>query len=358
MSLESKIKALLEGNAAEEELVSEAELGADESIMEDDESAQNASINSGKGRKLDATKLDDPNASKSGDGSDSAVGAGNSKINAGKGKKFEDNKITGEASSDEPNNNKNAAGTDLQKGACKNPVGEHVEALMAGEDLSEDFKTKAGAILEAAIADGVANELDRLDEEYAQKLDEAVEAVRDELVENIDGFLNEMVQNWMQDNELALERGVRTDIVENFVDGLKNLFKENYIEVPEEKYNVLDEQAEKIEELTAMLGESVEAIEQLTTEVKTLSKKNVMESVGEALTDTEYEKFAGLLEGVEFVSVEEFESKAKTIKESYFPKTKRASVIAENDEPVSQTLVEGSMAQYVNALTNPLTFKR
>ena len=336
MSLEAKIKALLEGTdskekVSEEELVSEIAVVEEESIMEDDEAAQNA------------------------------------KIVAGKGKKFEDDKIKGAASTDEPNNKKNASGTDIQKGADSNPQGtvkkspnvsEHVDALMTGEDLSEDFKAKAGAIMEAAIADGVANELDRLDEEYAQKLDEAVEAVRDELVENIDGFLNEMVQKWMQDNELALERGVRTDIVENFVDGLKNLFKENYIEVPEEKYDVLDEQAEKIEELTAMLGESVEAIEQLTTEVKTLSKKNVMESVGEALTDTEYEKFAGLLEGVEFVSVEEFESKAKTIKESYFPKTKRASVIAENDEPVSQTLVEGSMAQYVNALTNPLTFKR
>jgi hypothetical protein len=334
MSLEDKIKALLEGKTddavSEEELVAgkdeeitEDEIVEEEAIVEHDEAAQNAKINAGKGRKLEVDK------------------------------------VTGEASTDEPNNKRNRKGTDLQKGAEKNPVGEHVEALMAGEDLSEEFKTKAGAILEAAIADGVAKEIARLDEEYAVQLDEAVEAVRDELVEEIDGYLNEMVEAWMQENQLALERGVKADIVENFVNGLKDLFKENYIEVPEEKYNVLDEQANKIDELTSLLDESVATIETLTTEVKALSKKSVMESVGAPLTDTDYEKFASLCEGVEFTSAEEFEVKAKTIKENYFPKNKRGSVIAEGDEPAApEQLVEGAMSHYVAALTNPLSFKR
>jgi len=339
MSLEAKIKALLEGKTGEE--VSEQELieGTNEEITEDeivtDEVVEEEAI------------MEDDEAAK------------NAKIVAGKGRKLEADKVTGAASTDEPNNARNRKGTPLQKGADKSPVGEHVEALMAGEDLSEEFKTKAGAILEAAIADGVSKEVTRLEEQYAVQLDEAVEEVRNELVENIDGYLSEMVEAWMAENQLALERGVKADIVENFVNGLKDLFKENYIEVPEEKYNVLDEQAEKIDELTTLLDESVTVIDSLTAEVKELSKKSVMEAVGAPLTDTDYEKFADLLEGVEFTSAEEFEVKAKTIKENYFPKNKRGSVIAESDEPAAQEqLVEGAMAHYVQALANPLAFKR
>lgn len=319
MSLEDKIKALLEGtNENTDEQLSEDEIVAEEveEIVEDDEGAQNAKITAGKGRKLDADK------------------------------------VTGAPSTDEPNNKKNHVD--------KNPQGvkEHMDALTDGEELSEEFKVKAAAILEAAIADGISKELTRLEEEHAQKLDEAVEAVKDELVEQIDGYLNVIVEKWVADNELAVETGVRTDIVENFIDGLKNLFKESYIDVPEEKYNVLDEQAEKIDELTSLLSESIEQIEGLTEEVTSLSKLRIMESIGDALTDTEYEKFAGLCEGVTFESSETFEEKIKTIKENYFPKTKRSTVIAESDTPVPQNLVEGTMSHYVNALAGSLAFKR
>lgn len=334
MNLEDKIKALLEGKT--EEAVSEQELAENESteVIVTDEAPAEAAI------------MEDDEAAK------------NAKIVAGKGRKLEVDKVKGEPSTDEPNNKRNAKGTPLQKGAEKNPVGEHVEALMDGEDLSEEFKVKAGAIMEAAIADGVAKEVTRLEEQYAIQLDEAVEEMKEGIVAEIDGYLTEAVEKWMADNELALESGIKSDITENFVNGLKDLFKENYIEVPEEKYNVLDEQAEKIDELTSLLDESTSTIETLTVEVKTLSKYRVMESVGDSLTDTEYEKFAGLLEGVEFTSTEEFEEKAKTIKESYFPKTKRESVISESDEPASNMLVEGVMSKYVDALANPLSFKR
>lgn len=357
MSLEDKIKALLEGKTGEE--VSEKELiegkdkekdddnDADDKGGEDDDDADDAAEKDNEKIKKGMKEETDSTASK------------NAKITAGKGRKLEVDKVTGESSEDEPNNKRNRKGTDIQKGAEKNPVSEHVIALMSGEDLSEEFKTKASAILEAAIADGVAQEIARLDEEYSTRLDEAVEAVRDELVEDIDGYLSEMVEKWMTDNELALERGVKADIVENFVNGLKDLFAENYIEVPEEKLDVLDEQAIKIDELTTLLDESVTTVADLTEKVKELTKTRIAESVGDSLTDTEFEKFAKLLEGVEFTNDEEFEVKAKTIKESYFPKMKRKSQISEDAELAApESLNEGAMAAYVNALTNPLTFKR
>ena len=323
MSLEQKIKALLEGT--EDKLVTADELEVNEDAELEEDTAIDADANT-------AEK--------------------NSKIVAGKSKKLDADKVTGAASTDEPNNKKN--------NVDKSPIGvkEHVDALTEGEDLSEEFKTKATAILEAAIADGVAKELDRLEEENALKLDEAVEEVRDELVEQIDGYLSAVVENWVVENELAIEKGVKTDIVENFIDGLKNLFAESYIEVPEEKLNVLDEQAEKIDELTTKLDESTEKVTSLMAEVSELNKLHVMESVGEPLTDTEYEKFIGLCEGIEFTSTEAFEEKVKTIKESYFPKTKRDSMIAESDTPVPMNLVEGAMSHYVNALSGSLAFKR
>ena len=290
------------------------------------------------------------------------AGADNANIVAGKGRRLEDRKNTGEPSSEEPNSARNNKGTEIQKGADKNPVGgvkEHVAALTDGEELSEDFKNKAAIILEAAIAEGVQNELARLDEEYAQRLDEAVEAVRDEIIENIDGFLNVVVENWMNDNEIAIENGIKNDILENFVDGLKNLFKENYIEIPEEKLDILDEQSSKIEELTGYLEESIGVIQTLEDQVVGLTCSRIQESVGVSLSNLDYEKFSALCEGIQFESEEDYEHKVKTIKESYFPKTKRETVISESDTPVHQSLTEGAMSHYVNALSSSsLKFNR
>ena len=324
MSLEDKIKALLEGAEGSKKVSAEQ-------LAEDDEAMQNGKITAGKSKKLEPKDEEEAFDLEGDDGDIPAEG-----------------------------NKKNNVKTNPQPGApAKNPtVAEHVDALAEGEELSEEFKTKAAAILEAAIADGVSKELNRLDEAYAQRLDEAVEAVRDELVEEIDGYLSEAVETWMQDNELALERGVKTDIVENFIDGLRTLFAENYIEVPDEKLDVLDEQAEKIDELTEKLNESISVIESLHSEVISLTKTRVMESVGDSLTDTDFEKFAGLCEGIEYTSEDQFEEKLKTIKENYFPKVKRDTVVAESDSPVQSTIVEGAMSHYVNALTSPLAFKR
>lgn len=285
--------------------------------------------------------------------SEEEAGASNAKITAGKGRKLEDRKNNGEPSTDEPNNKKNHVDRN-PSGAVK----EHIDALSDGEDLSEDFKAKAATILEAAIHEGVQVELARLAEENELMLNEAVDAVREELVEQIDGFLNVVVEQWLSDNELALENGVKNEVLENFVDGLKRLFKENYIEVPEEKLDILDEQAAKIEELANTLDEATNVIGALENQVVDLTMTRIKESVGVSLTDTEFEKFVGLCEGIEFRSVDTYEEKLKTLKESYFPKNRRDTVIAESDTPVINNLTEGSMAQYVSALSGPLSFKR
>lgn len=281
---------------------------------------------------------------------ESEAGSDNSKIEAGKKNKLEDKKVTGAPATDEPNNKKN--------NVDKNPVSEHIEALVNGEELSEEFKQKAATIFEAAIAEGVKNQMAQLEEEFDSRLAEAVEEVQSELVEQIDGYLTAVVEAWVEENEIALESGIKNDILEGFVDGLKNLFKEHYIEVPEEKLDVLDEQAEAIEELTQVIDESVVMIENLKEENQKLKREKVIDSIGESLVLTDREKFKSLCEGLSFDSEEDFAEKVKTIKENHFPKTKPGSVIAENDTPVQSTLVEGTMAKYVEALSGSLKFKR
>lgn len=357
MALEDKIKELLEGKAKgeldakftkkdyEQDDSDDKKNDSSEDDNSEDDSEDDSDDKKKKTGKKVTVEIDDMKE-------EAAADADNGKINAGKGKKLEDKKNAGEPSTAEPNNTKN--------NVDKNPQGvkEHIDALTAGEALSEDFKAKAAVILEAAIADGVSKELDRLEEEHAQQLDEAVNAVREELVNQIDGFLTTIVEAWVEENELALERGIKGEIVENFIDGLKTLFTEHYIEVPEEKLDILDEQAEQIESLTTALDESVSEIETLKAEVTGLTRARVMESVGDSLTDTEFEKFASLCEGLAYESAETFEEKVKTIKESHFHVTKPNSIIAESDTPVPMNLVEGSMKKYVEALSNPLTFKR
>ena len=317
--------------------------------------SDNAKIEAGKKNK-ESIKGEEPKEVTKGDGSEPEVAADNAKIEAGKRKKLETSP-GGEipaGAPDNENNKKNFVDTNPQGG-----VKEHIDALTDGEELSEEFKQKAAVILEAAIADGVAKEIERLEEEYTQQLVEAVEEVREDLEANIDGFLNLMVEKWIEANEVALESGIKNEVLENFVDGLKTLFKETYIELPEEKLDILDEQANEIDVLNDNLGEAVNIIENLEARVIELTKTRIQESVGDLLTDKDFEKFAQLCEGVEFTSEDAYESKLKTVKESYFPtKTQQNSVIAEGDTPVPQALTEGSIAKYAAALSNPLAFKR
>lgn len=383
MSLEQKIKELLaEVTSSNQEQVTEAEnAGAD-----------NAKIKAGLSKKLEAPAQVNgaavtAAANGKGDGKEGAAGADNSKIEAGKKRKLEDvetedeviaekkieididddkkeddkaddkeEKVDAEDSdeSEDEGDEDEKEDSDEKKFKFK----EHIDALTSGEDLSEEFKVKAATIFEAAVAAGVESEMQRLEEEYSNALDEAVTEIRDNLIENIDGFLNVVVENWMQQNELALEHGIKNEVLENFVDGLKNLFKESYIEVPEDKLNILDEQAEQIESMNAKLEESNVMIAELGKMVVDLTKTRIQESVGDSLTDTEFEKFASLCESVEFTSDEEYEEKVQTIKESYFPKNKRETSVPVTDSPVPVNMTEGVMSKYVEALGSSLTFKR
>jgi ribosomal 50S subunit-associated protein YjgA (DUF615 family) len=276
-----------------------------------------------------------------------SAGEDNTKIEAGKKNKLEDKKVTGEPSSDEPNNKRN--------NVDKSPVSEdHLATLMSGEDLSEDFKLKAAVILETAINEGVTKELARLAEEHEAQLVEAVEEVRAELVENLDGFLNLVVENWVKENAVAIERGIKSEITENFIDGLKNLFKEHYIDVPEEKFDILDEQTEKIEQLVSKLEEQTEQINTLTQEINEAKKSLTIESVGSELSDTDFEKFSSLCENISYS--EEFENKAKTILEKYFPKTSKATVDLSEDSGIKSAVVDTTMTKYVEALSGSLKF--
>ena len=240
-------------------------------------------------------------------------------------------------------------------------VKEHIDALLSGEELSEEFRTKATTIFEAAVADGVKKQVAQLEEQYNEMLNDAIISVQEELVDKIDGYLGTIVEEWVTENQLAIERGVKADLVEEFIDGLKKLFNDHYVDIPEEKADILDEQVEKLESAESQLAEATQKVAELEEEVVELRKLRNIEMVGEELTDSQFEKFLSLCENVDFESEESFVNKIKTIKESYFPsKTAVNESVSINmdtpllvDEKTSETI-----NAYVKALSSPLTFKK
>ena len=232
-------------------------------------------------------------------------------------------------------------------------VKEDVEALMNGEDnLSEEFKVKAATIFEAAIKSKVAGEIDRLEEEYATNLQEAKETAKSELTEKVDSYLNYVVEEWMKENELAIEKGVKGEIAEDFITGLKQLFEDHYIDIPDEKYNVLDAQATEIEELKGKLNEETKKVIELNKEVGENTKASIFESVSDSLADSEQEKFKGLVESVEYEDADSYKQKLETIKESYFVKEKATNNVTEtNDAEGGAIDMSGPMSAYMTAIS-------
>jgi hypothetical protein len=236
-------------------------------------------------------------------------------------------------------------------------VSADVEALINGEELTEEFKTKAATIFEAAVVTRVKQEVAKLDEEYAAKLDEAVQKNVEGLVEQVDGYLNYVVEQWIAQNELALEHGMKSEILEGFVAGLKGLFEENYIDIPEEKFDVLGSMESKIEELETKLNEQVAANVELSKTLAEQKRIEIVETACEGLTDTEVEKFKGLAEELAYEDVETFTTKVKTIRESYFTTKAQADVTSVvTDAPVESLVeekkVDPTMAKYLQALNN------
>jgi len=233
---------------------------------------------------------------------------------------------------------------------------EELNTIVAEEaTLSDGFRDKAAVIFEAALKSKVTAEVERLEAEYAQNLEEEVTEFRNELVEKVDSYLNYVVENWMKENELAVTNGLRSEIAEDFMKSLHNVFTEHYIEVPESKIDMFDELAAQVEELEEQLNKSIDENMQLSESVNELNRKQIVAEASANLTATEAEKFASLVEDIEFESSESFEMKVSTIKESFFGKSETITQIDEADQLLGQETVQedlsSSMTRYSQILT-------
>ena len=234
-------------------------------------------------------------------------------------------------------------------------VKEDVSALISGEDLSEEFKIKAATIFEAAVKSKIRSEVERMEESYAVQLEEATEVVKEELSEKVDGYLSYVVEEWMRENEIAVERGLKGEIAEDFISGLKQLFEDHYIDVPDEKYDILEAQSEKISELEEKLNTSIEENVERRKVVESLTRDAIMHEMSEELTVTEMEKFKSLTEELEFVSEESFRQKLDTLKEGYFPKTGGQEtftiVDGDSEEPAQDIDTTDTIKTYLSAIS-------
>jgi AcrR family transcriptional regulator len=230
-----------------------------------------------------------------------------------------------------------------------------LDAVIAEEaTLSDGFRGKAGAIFEAVLTSKLAHEMDRLEAEYAQNLEEEVSDVKSELVEKVDSYLNYVVSNWMETNEVAVTEGLRTEIAEDFMTSLQAVFKEHYIDVPEGKVDLVDDLAEQVAELEVTLNKTTEDNIKLHESVQTLERADIVREQSSGLADTEAEKLGALVEDIEFDNKDNFEMKVRVVKESYFTKAISESVdelssIAGTDEV--QADVSDVMSRYTQAIS-------
>jgi hypothetical protein len=233
---------------------------------------------------------------------------------------------------------------------------EHVDALLAGEELSEEFKAKATTIFEAAVKTKIEEEKAKLEAAYEAKLNEAVEAINEELSSSVDDYLNFVVEQWTKDNEVAIEAGLRTELTEDFISGLRELFAEHYIDIPEDKVNVIEEMGAKVEELEAKLNEEIERNVAMAKMLNESKSNEILIKACDGLTDTQAEKLKSLAEGIEYADVKEYEQKLSVIKESYFNKTPANDQVLDKVESstdgkgVIQEELTGPMSAYVKVL--------
>ena len=240
-------------------------------------------------------------------------------------------------------------------------VEKDVKALMEGEEtLSDEFKTKAATIFESAVSTKILSEVNSrieiLEGEYAQELEEAKEEHSTQLTEKVDGYMSYVVEEWMKDNELAVERGIRSELVEDFMTGLRNLFQEHYIDIPEEKVDLVDDLFGKVEELEGKLDEEINRSVDLKKELSEYKRDETIREVSDNLADTEKEKLSKLAEGIEYEDKEQFNEKLGVLKENYFPTNDAKAETTSDEEPVTNSeelnekVVDPSMTHYVDAL--------
>ena len=237
-------------------------------------------------------------------------------------------------------------------------VQDDIEALTAGEEgLSEDFKSKATTIFEAAVHAKVVDEVNARMEQQAKEQEVGSKEFQKELTEKVDGYLTYVVEEWMKENELAIERGIRSELVEDFMSGLKTLFTEHYIDLPEEKVDMVDDLFTKVEDLETSLDEEINRGVELQKELAQFKKDDALKLATKDLADTDSEKISKLAEGIEFENTEQYIEKLNVLKESYFPKSDAVtSEITETDETIEvsdekqEIKVDGDMQHYTSAI--------
>ena len=228
-------------------------------------------------------------------------------------------------------------------------VSDDVNALFEGSELSEEFKEKATTIFEAAIKAKLSEEYDKLVEHFASELDKQLTEAKSEMAEEVNGTVNYAIGQWVEENQVAVDRSIRNEITEDFIAGLKNLFEEHYISIPDDKVDAVEGMAESIREMEERLDEQVKANVKLQNRLNESAKKVIVKDICEGLVDTQKDKLASLAEGVEFTNEEEFSKKLTTIKESYFP---NSPVVREEsvETPVESEEVSPAMAAYLQAM--------
>ena len=232
-------------------------------------------------------------------------------------------------------------------------IEEDVDALFGGEELSEEFKEKARTIFEAALGAKVKEIQEALEAQYAARISEATEELKGSLQERVDSYLEYVAQEWMVENELAVEQGLKTEMTESFLSGMKGLFEEHYVTIPEDKYDVLESMVDKLDEMETKLNEQIDKNITLNKRLAESSAQGILDQVSDGLADTQKEKLASLAESVEFESEQEYREKLETLKESYFSRTTTAKATPETlSEGVDSTPAPttSSMDAYLRTL--------
>ena len=228
---------------------------------------------------------------------------------------------------------------------------EDIEAISGKEELSDEFKAKAKDIYETAVkakvVDEVNKRVEKIEEEYLSEIEESTKKFQGEMVEKVDNYLNYVVTEWMEDNNLAVERGIKSELTDDFMTGLRNLFKEHYIDVPEEKVDIVDDLFEKVEELEAKLNEEIDKNVSLKKDLAEATKEGILSDVCEDLADTQKEKISSLAEGVEFENEDQFKAKLAMLKESYFP---QKEVVKSEDDVTETTLSTEELSEEIEGV--------
>lgn len=227
---------------------------------------------------------------------------------------------------------------------------EDVAALTDGEELSEEFKAKAATIFESAVKAKLVEEIEKLESEYETKVAEKVEESKEEIVEKVDAYLNYVVESWMKDNELAIERGLKSEITEDFIGGMKKLFETHYIDLPENKFDVIEDQAATINKLKEEVNETIARNVELNQKIADFARDDIINDVASDLAETEKEKLKGLAESIEYVDAADYRGKVETIKNSYFP-AQKASDTESNEVASTDTSADLNMSESMSVYT-------